>query len=124
MGNIIVGLILGLILFFALRGSIRHFRGEGGCCGGSVPKVKQKKLKLMGKEIARKRILIEGMHCVNCKNQIENSLNQIEGIVAEVDLKRNIAVVSMERSVEEEKLKLAVEIVGFKVVGIETISLQ
>ncbi len=33
MGNIIVILIIGLIAFFAVKSSLKHFRGQGGCCG-------------------------------------------------------------------------------------------
>ena len=34
MVNIIIVLILLLILGYALRGTIKHFKGEGACCGG------------------------------------------------------------------------------------------
>ena len=33
--TIIIVVILVVILFFAIKNSIPHFRGEGGCCGGS-----------------------------------------------------------------------------------------
>lgn len=120
MGNIIVGLLLAVIVYFAVRGSRKHFKCEGGCCGGgSVPKPKKKKLE--GAEVARKRVYIEGMHCENCRNQVENGLNQIEGAVAKVDLDKKIAVVSMNRQIEDEELKQAVERGDFKVIRIEAI---
>ena len=119
MGNVIIGLILVVIVYFAVRSSGRHFRGEGGCCGGGVPKAKRKKLE--GKEVARKRIYIEGMHCENCKNQVENGLNRIEGVVTKVNLRKNCAVVSMSRKVEDEELRKAVEMLDFKVTAIERI---
>lgn len=34
MGNIIVILIIAVIAVFALRSSLKHFKGQGGCCGG------------------------------------------------------------------------------------------
>jgi len=120
MGNIIIGFILAVIVFFAIRSSMKHFRGEGGCCGGgSVPKPKKKKLS--GAKVAQKRILIEGMHCENCKNSVESSLNQIDGVVAKVNLKKNVAIVSMSRMIEDEELRRAVEVVDFQVTGIESI---
>ena len=55
---IIIGVIVVLILL-GIRSSMKHFRGEGGCCGGSTPAPKQhKKLKNV---IAKKTIIIEGM---------------------------------------------------------------
>lgn len=118
MGNIIIGLILVVIVYFAVRSSGKHFRGEGGCCGGGcVPKAKRKRLE--GTEVARKRIDIEGMHCKNCKNQVESSLNQIEGVVTKVNLRKNCAIVSMSREIEEEELKKAVEMLDFRVIAIK-----
>ena len=40
--NLIVIAIVAVILFFAVRSSIRHLHGEGGCCGGSTYKAPQK----------------------------------------------------------------------------------
>lgn len=38
---IIVGIIV-IVVAFALRSSVKHFRGQGDCCGGgSVPKQKK-----------------------------------------------------------------------------------
>lgn len=120
MGNIIIGMILAVIVCFAVRSSMRHFKGEGGCCGGgSVPKPKKKKLE--GTKLAQKRIYIEGMHCENCKNRVESCLNQVEGVVAKVDLKKNIAIVSISRRIEDEELKRVVEGIDFKVTEIETL---
>lgn len=120
MGNIIIGLMLAVIVFLAVKSSMKHFKGEGGCCGGgSVPKPKKKKLE--GTRVAQKKIYIEGMHCENCKNSVESSLNQIEGAAARVDLKKNTAVVSMNRMIADEELKNAVERADFKVTRIERI---
>ncbi len=33
MGNIIVIVVIVVIAFFAVRSSMKHFKGEGGCCG-------------------------------------------------------------------------------------------
>lgn len=119
MENIIVVAILAVILVFAVRSSVKHFRGEGGCCGGSkVPKAKPKKLN--GPKVAEKIIHIEGMHCENCKNRIEKTLNQMDGVAAKVDLGKKIARVSLEKHVADEVLKNAIEKQDFKVTGIET----
>ena len=35
MVDTIIVLIVIVLLVFALKGSLKHFRGEGTCCGGS-----------------------------------------------------------------------------------------
>lgn len=118
MGNIIIIAILVIIAALAVKGSIKHVKGEGGCCGGqSEPKPLKKRLK--GQKIAEKIITIEGMRCENCKKSVENRLNQIDGAVAKVNLKKNIAVVSMERMIPDALLENEVEKLGFQVTGIE-----
>lgn len=118
MGNVIIIIVLCVVLFFAIRSSLKHFKGEGGCCGGG-PDIKPEKKKLENQKIAEKVISIEGMHCDHCKNTVERYINDIEGAVAKVNLRKNIAVVSMDRKISDEELKLAVEKAGFKVINIE-----
>ncbi len=113
-GDILILLIVAAGLFFAVRGMVR--REKHGCCGGSVPKALKKKLG--APEVGRKIITIEGMHCENCKNSVERQLNRIDGAVAKVDLKKNIAVVSMSRPIGDEELTAAVERADFKVTDI------
>lgn len=118
MENVIIIIVLCVALFFAIRSSLKHFKGEGGCCGGG-PDIKTEKKKLENQKIAEKVISIEGMHCDHCKNTVERYINDIEGAVAKVNLRKNIAVVSMDRKISDEELKLAVEKAGFKVINIE-----
>ena len=47
MGNIIIIAGLIVIVAFSLRGSLKHFKGEGGCCGGGDA-IKPKRKKLNG----------------------------------------------------------------------------
>lgn len=116
MGNIIIA-VLVLFIIFAVIGSYGHLKGKGGCCGGRSRKPAKKKLH--GAGIAKKIITIEGMHCKNCKSSVENQLNQIDGAVAKVDLKRNIAIVSMERMIPDMLLKYEIEKLGYQVTDIE-----
>jgi copper chaperone len=85
----------------------------------AVAAVSQRKKKLAGEVIATKIIRIEGMHCENCKNTVEKYINQIDGASAQVNLKKNIAVVQLDRPVEDTDLRTAVARAGFTVVGIE-----
>ena len=45
MVDAIIILVVVVLLIFALKGSIKHFRGEGACCGGGSGSVKTKKAK-------------------------------------------------------------------------------
>ena len=40
--NLIIILILAIILFFSIRSTISHFKGEGSCCGGGGRDVRVK----------------------------------------------------------------------------------
>ena len=115
MGNAIIIGILIIVGFFALRSALKHFKGEGGCCGaGSVPKQKKK----IQDARFRRVIQIEGMHCENCRNSVEKAINELEGAAARVDLKKNTAEVVMEKEIPDELLIRAVEKAGFQVKSI------
>lgn len=113
---IIIGLLL-VVLYIALKASVKHFKGQGGCCGGgSEAKVKRKKLKRI---IARRIIYIEGMTCEHCKNRVESRLNELEGISTRVNLRNKTATVLMEKEVSDERLRRVIENAGYEVVEIK-----
>lgn len=117
-GTILIIVILAVIIFFAVKSSIKHTKGEGSCCGGGGGDKPERK-RLTGKKLGEKLIYIEGMHCDHCKNSVEGSINEIDGAVAKVSLKKNMAVVSFDREISDEELIKAVERKDFKVVRIE-----
>ena len=117
MGTYIVLAILAAVVVFAVFGSVKHFKGEGGCCGGGTEVKENKKLK--GNITAKRTVHIDGMRCEHCKNAVERQINRIDGAAAKVNLKKNIAVVAMERDVADEEIVAAVERAGFKVKNIE-----
>ena len=121
MSDAMIMIVILIVLIFAVKGSWRHFKGEGACCGGGSGSVKPKKPKrktLDGPVIGRRTIRISGMHCQNCVNSVTNALNAIDGVSAKVNLKDNSAEVSYDRPVDVADLKQAVERAGFKVDGI------
>lgn len=121
MGDAIIMVVILIVLIFAVKGSLKHFKGEGACCGGGSGSVKPKKPKkktLDGPVIGRCTIRISGMHCQNCVNSVTSALNAIDGVSAKVNLKDNRAEVSYDRAVDESVLKQAVEGAGFEVVSI------
>ncbi|HJD47337.1 MAG TPA: heavy-metal-associated domain-containing protein [Candidatus Mediterraneibacter norfolkensis] len=122
MANVIIILILVVVLSFAIKSSIRHFKGEGACCGGgsgTVRTKKPKKKKLNGPVIAKRTMEISGMHCKNCVNSVTRALNGIDGVSAKVSLHSNRAEIVMDRMVDESDLRHAVEEAGFGVVNIK-----
>lgn len=118
MGNVIIIVILIVIVALCLKSSMKHFKGEGSCCGGGGDACASGKKKKIGTPIAQKTIQIEGMHCEHCKSSVEGNLNQIDGVLAKVNLRKNQAVVSLDREVDDEVLIQAVEKAGFEVTGI------
>lgn len=117
MGTAVVVIILTVIVIFSVKSSVRHMRGEGGCCGGSALEKKVKPAKL--KNVAATKILsIEGMHCANCSRRIENALNSLELVNAKADLGKKQAVVRLGVDMDDDFLKETVEKLGYQVTGI------
>lgn len=121
MTDVIIILILVVLLGFAVKSSIKHFKGQGACCGGGSGQVKTKKpkkKKLDGPVIGTCTIKISGMHCQNCVNSVTRALNSLDGVSAKVSLRDSSAEVSFDRTVDEDSMRRAVEDAGFEVLSI------
>ena len=105
--DVIILIIVAVLLLIALYGSIRHFKGEGPCCGGTSSRKSQEK-QLMRPVIGRKILRISGMHCENCADHVARALNAIEGVSANVSLKEGKATVSYDRKISDAQLRQAV----------------
>lgn len=120
METAIVLLVLFIIGIYAVRGSIKHFMGQGACCGGgSAPKKKKKKLSRPVQ--AAYVVKVEGMHCNHCKISVENALNDLEGVLARVNLEKAEANVQASGEVAPAEIKEAVKKAGFAVKSIEKV---
>ena len=106
--------IVAVILFFAVRSSIRHLHGEGGCCGGSTYKAPPKKLDHVEQT---KTFSAEGMTCQHCVNRVMDAVNSIDGASGLVHLKKGIVTVSMAHPVEDAVICRAIEKAGYTVPG-------
>lgn len=115
--NIIIVILLAVILFLAIKYSIPHFKGEGGCCGGGSA-VKKQKPKRIGKVIAVWHVGIEGMMCENCEKRIHNTLNSIEGVNAKVLRSRSLAILKMDRDTDEALIRDTITKLGYTVTEI------
>lgn len=115
--NIVVIAILVIVIALALRSSVKHFKGQGGCCGGGDKIIVEKKV-LDEPKLGEKEILIDGMHCENCKSNVERAVNSIDGAVCKVNLRKKTARVEYSREIGEDELKAAIEGRGYKVIKI------
>ena len=64
------------------------------------------------------KVIIEGMHCVNCSGKVDKSLNELENVSATVDLKKKTAFVKADDD-KKELIKATIEELGFKVLEIK-----
>ena len=115
---IIIG-ILAIIVVIAVISSVKHMKGEDGCCGGGGDTVAEEKKVLDNPVIAVKTVDIEGMHCENCKNSIEHQINRIDGAACQVNLKKKTATITMTRPISDDEITRDIERLDFKVVKIE-----
>ena len=117
MENLLILVILAALVLVGIIYAVRHFKGQGGCCGGGGTELRENK-KLDGPKIGEKVVKINGMHCEHCQNRVERMVNRIDGAVCKVNLKKNIAVVSYSKPVTDEEVKAMVEKAGYEVVEI------
>ena len=75
MTDVIILLIILIVLIYGVKGTVKHFKGEGACCGGGSAPVKAKRKVLKKPKIGEKVIQIEGMHCDHCKQSVTSELN-------------------------------------------------
>ena len=117
MENLIIIGIVAVLILVGIRYCIKHFKRNGGCCGGgSAPAPKQNKK--LENVIAQKTVIIDGMTCEHCKGWVEKSINEIEGAAAKVNLKKKEAIISLEKEIGDEQIQIAIEKAGYKVIGI------
>ena len=117
MVDVIIVLIVAVLIIFAARGSVRHFKGEGPCCGGgSSAKAGEKPLS--GPVMKRRTLKIDGMHCQNCAERVKAAVNSVDGAAAEfVDYKSGVADVKFDRDTDDFLVRKAIENAGYRVVS-------
>lgn len=110
MDNFIIIAIIVIVIIVGVYSTIKHFKGKGGCCGGSDYKPKKKKL---ADVIYTKNFTVEGMHCERCKARVEEVVNDIKGVAGTVDLKKSVLTISYAQDVDDEIIKKRVERAGY-----------
>ncbi len=117
--DIIVIAVIAVMMFFAVKSSVKHFKGEGACCGGGGKPVLIKPKK-PARVIAKKKILIEGMTCDHCAARIQNALNSVDGVCAKVKRNRGLAIVQLGKDIDDEVLRQTITDLGYTVSGIRS----
>ncbi len=123
MGTAVIVAILIIIILISVQSSMKHMKGEGGCCGGEADSLKVKRQKLK-QVVETKRICIEGMKCDNCRKNVENGLNSLNQVNARVNRKKKEALVQLGEKIPEETLKSTIENMGYRVISIEEVKMQ
>lgn len=113
MVDVIILLIVLLLIIFAVKGSLKHFRGEGPCCGGASCPVKKEK-KLEGTVLGKKDVEIRGMSCENCALRVENALNEIDGLSANVSFNDKKAHIVFTHLVSDQQIRDAIRKAGYE----------
>ncbi len=71
----------------------------------------------------KKIVKIDGMHCSHCTGSVQKGLSKIAGVKSvEVSLEDKQAVVVCDESLTDEKIRGMIDLLDFKVVGIETVA--
>lgn len=112
MENIVIIGIIAIIVLVAARSALKHFKGEGGCCGGGTYKARKKKL---DKVIAKKTFKVGEMSCQHCVNRVMEAVHSIEGASASVNLNKGIVTVEMDRAIADEEIIAVIEKAGYPV---------
>lgn len=113
MENVVIVAILVIVIAFGVYSTVKHFKGQGECCGGgSSYKVKRKKLSNVRYQ---KKFRVSGMHCDNCKNRVEEVVGDIKGVAGRVDLKKGELTVSYAEDVADDLIKERIERAGYKI---------
>ncbi len=110
MENVILIVLLVAAVAAALVPTLRHFRGQGGCCGGSDYKIKRKKLKTV---LYTHTFAVSGMHCERCQGRVEEIINDVDGLAGRVDRRHGTLTISYGRDVPTEQIAPRLQKAGY-----------
>lgn len=115
--------ILIILLSLAIYSYVRRLiRGDSCCTTGESP---VKKVRVADRDISHypytAELTVSGMTCAKCALRVENSLNSIQGIWAQVDMGKKTAVVRGKQVLDYDNLSQAVRQSGYLVTQIKNI---
>ena len=121
MATLIISVLLALACIYGVYSYIRKLRYGGGCCGEHEGAAKKVKVADRDKTHypCETVLTIDGMTCSNCVRRVENALNQLDGVWAQVDLSSRKAAVRMKQPLPEDTLRDAVRAAGYIVLSVQ-----
>ena len=115
MANVIIVLVLVVIVLIALKSTRKHMKGESSCCGGGEIYQALEDKKLDNPIIKENVFKIKGMTCQHCVANVTKAINAVEGVSAQVNLKKEEAHVVYDREVDDQKIIGAIQQAGYDV---------
>jgi len=112
MADIIIIAVIAIVLFIGINYTLKHFKGEGGCCGGGSRITKKKLLEVKYK----KYFIVDGMHCNQCKARLEENINRIDGISGRVNLRKKELCIFYSKDVSDDVIISCVIKSGYTVI--------
>ena len=116
--NIIVLAVIAVGMFFGLRRIAASTRGKS-CCSDSVSVKKAKKVVVADTEPSHypysEELLIGGMSCDGCAQNVANVLNALDGVWATVTYADHTARIRSKNPIDREVLEAAVRDAGYYV---------
>ena len=116
--NIVVLAVIAVGLFFGFRRIAASTRGKS-CCSDGVSGKKAKRVAVADTDESHypycDELLIGGMSCDGCAQNVENALNALDGVWATVTYADHTARVRSKRPVDRNTLESAVRGAGYYV---------
>ena len=115
--NIIVIAVIAIGLFFGFRRIAASTRGKSCCSDGAAKKAK--KVTVADTDEShypyRDELMIGGMSCEGCAQNVQNALNALDGTWAKVSLADKTASVLSKNPIDRDRLERAVKDAGYYV---------
>lgn len=111
MENVIIVILIVAVAALGIPYTLKHFKGNGGCCSGGDYKPRKKH---KGKVIRTRDFTVEGMHCNACKGRVEETVNDIDGAAGRVDLKKKTLTVYYSKEMSDSIIIEKLERLGYK----------
>ena len=116
MADVIIVLVLVVIVLIALKSTRKHMKGESSCCGGGGENYQALEDKKLDNPIIKENVFkIKGMTCQHCVANVTKAINAVEGVSAQVNLKKEEAHVVYDREVDDQKIISAIQQAGYDV---------
>lgn len=116
MANVIIVLVLVVVVLIALKSTRKHMKGESSCCGGGGEIYQALEDKKLDNPIIKENVFkIKGMTCQHCVANVTKAINAVEGVSAQVNLKKEEAHVVYDREVDDQKIINAIQQAGYDV---------